>query len=160
MERIKQAIENAKKSDDGIVSSSRKSHLHSQYTKSPRSAHSFRLDMAKYMAAFVLIILAGWLWMRLDFMNRLELMASEYINQGVIQARLEISRRLEGEARFKQLILDNLNHCQQAAEKDRELYVKLVRDAVDIKNENIKALNSEKLVKEHGKFTIPRDAVV
>jgi len=100
---------------------------------------------AKDNTCFVLILFAGWLWLRLDFMNQLELIASEYINDGVKQARAEARRRLEDDAKFKQLILGNLSHCQEAAEKNKESYVKLMQDAVRSKNANGAHGNSEEI---------------
>jgi hypothetical protein len=139
MERIKQAIENAKNPELSREGRPVDSRVHSQYTKPLHSArHGINWSMAKNITAFVLILLAGWLWMRLDFMNQLELIASEYINEGVKQARAEASRRSVDEAKFKMLILGNLTRCQEVAEKDKENYIALVRDAVRLKNEKAK----------------------
>lgn len=134
MERIKQAIENAKK--PGAVTSSRSgaASVHSRYSKAEHAHHGARRDIIKNISAAILIIFAGWLWMRLDFMNRLELIASEYIHDGVKQARAEARKRLEDEAKFRQLIETNLAHCQEAAERDKENYMSLAQKDVSIKN--------------------------
>lgn len=145
MERIKRAIESAKNPEsDGQDNH----HSESHGTRKRRSAPppSKVRERLKITLAFVLILFAGWLWLRLDFMNQLELIASEYINDGVKQARAEARRRLEDDAKFKQLILGNLAHCQEAAEKNKENYVKLMQDAVRSKNDIGAHGNSEKFV--------------
>jgi hypothetical protein len=103
----------------------------------------------KLVIAVLLIFFAGWLWLRLDFMNQLELIASEYINDGVKQARAEAKKRLADEENFKRLILNNLIHCQAAAENNKESYVKLVQDSVRVSNE--KAVKDRDLT-----FVIPK----
>lgn len=153
MERIKQAIENAK--NPGASHTGNVLHVHSQYLKASHTAHTrhgIRWDVVKNVSAFVIILFAGWLWMRLDFMNQLELVASEYINDGVKQVRAEVKKRQEAEAKFRQLILANLTHCQEAAESDKEKYMKLAQDAVRVKN-------AKAGLKNHEQFFIPKAAV-
>lgn len=153
MERIKQAIENAKNPEISRSGRPDLSNVHSHYTKPLHSSHGrINWGMVKNVTAFVLVLLAGWLWLRLDFMNRIELLASEYITEGVKQARAEATRRSEEEAKFKILILGNLNRCQAAAERDKEDYVALVRDAVRTKNVKAKR-------KEDVQFFIPKTSM-
>lgn len=145
MERIKRAIESAKNPDSSGLDHH---HVESHGTRKRRSTpppNKVR-ETLKITLAFVLILFAGWLWLRLDFMNQLELIASEYINDGVKQARAEARRRLEDDAKFKQLILGNLAHCQEAAEKNREDYLKLMRDTVRSKNSSGANSHTEKFV--------------
>jgi hypothetical protein len=152
MERIKQAIENAKKPGPVRAGRPDASHVHSHYTRSSNESfiHSrVRWDVVKYVTAAVLIFLAGWLWLRLDFMNQLELIASEYINDGVKQARAEVKRRFDEEARFKQLIQTNLAHCQEAAEKNKDSYMKLAQETVRAKNEKLPPAKHEKFILPH-----------
>lgn len=148
MERIKRAIENAKSSESNEYDGLDKHHSESHGTRKRRSTQppSKVRETLKITLAFVLILFAGWLWLRLDFMNKLELIASEYINDGVKQARVEARRRLEDDAKFKQLILGNLAHCQEAAEKNKESYAKLMQDVVRSKNDKRMPGNPEKFV--------------
>jgi hypothetical protein len=146
MERIKQAIENAKKPGASRSGRSDISQVHSQYTKGSHKGHWYSMDTIKTVIAFVLILFSGWLWMRLDFMNRIELIASEYIHDGVEQARAEIKRRIQDDESFKKLILANLAHCQEAAENDKDSYLKLVQDSVRLKNETTKHTAHEKFI--------------
>lgn len=135
MERIKQAIENAKKPGSANVAEAGVSSVGSINRSGAEKAHGrIRWDIVKYVIAVTMIIFAGWLWMRLDFMNRLELIASEYIHDGVKQARAEARKRQEDEAKFRQLISANLAHCREAAEKDKENYMALAQKQVRIKN--------------------------
>ena len=148
MERIKRAIESAKSSETNGTDGPDKHHSESNGTRKRRSTptpNKVRQTL-KITLAFVLILFAGWLWLRLDFMNQLELIASEYINDGVKQARAEARRRLEDDANFKRLILGNLTHCQEAAAKNRENYLKLMRDTVRSRNDNGAHGNAEKFV--------------
>ena len=148
MERIKQAIESAKNTESNGAEELDKHHSESHGTRKRHSTpppNKVR-ERLKITLAFVLILFSGWLWLRLDFMNQLELIASEYINDGVKQARAEARRRLVDDAKFKQLTLGNLAHCQEAAEKNRENYLKLMRDAVRSKNASGAKGTSEKFV--------------
>ena len=147
MERIKQAIENAQSLESNGADGLDK-HSESHGTRKRRSTQppNKARETLKITLAFVLILFAGWLWLRLDFMNQLELIASEYINDGVKQARVEARRRLEDDAKFKQLILGNLAHCQETAETNKESYVNLMQDEVRSKNDKGKPGNPEKFV--------------
>jgi hypothetical protein len=154
MERIKQAIENAK--NPGASHAGNSLHVDSQYVKASHTAHAprrIRWNNVKNVSAFVMLLFAGWLWMHLNFLNRIELMASEYINDGVKQARAEVKKRQEDEAKFRQLILANLEHCQEAAESDKDNYMKLAQDAGRVKNDNAG-------FKKHEQFYIPKAAVI
>jgi len=156
MERIKQAIENAKKPGASRSGRPEMSHVHSQYTRSSNEDHvhhAVRWDIVKNVSGVVLIILAGWLWMRLDFMNQLELIASEYINDGIKNARAEVQRRQSDEVKFKQLIQSNLEHCQDAAVRDNEKYMNLAQEAVTRKNDKGSPNKQEE-------FIIPKAAVI
>ena len=148
MERIKQAIENAQSSESNGADGLDKHHSENHGTRKRRSTQppNKARETLKITLAFVLILFAGWLWLRLDFMNQLELIASEYINDGVKQARVEARRRLEDDAKFKQLILGNLAHCQETAETNKESYVNLMQDEVRSKNDKGKPGNPEKFV--------------
>jgi hypothetical protein len=149
MERIKQAIENAKQSVPSSPEKSDLTHVRSQRRKSLNRADiHFHIswETVKNVTGVVSIIFAGWLWMRLDFMNQLELIASEYINDGVKQARAEAKRRQENTVNFKQLIYSNLTHCQEAAEKNKESYLKLVQSSVQEKNEKAMKTTHETFV--------------
>jgi len=152
MERIKQAIENAKKPEASRAGRPDRSHVHSHYAKETHTDHWYSLEKVKIVAAFVLILFAGWLWMRLDFMNRLELIASEYIHDGVKQARAEAKKRMDDEANFKKLILTNLTHCQEAAEKNKESYLQLMQHTVQVKNTKEKHA-------AHEQFIVPKTAI-
>jgi len=153
MERIKQAIENAKKPDlsgDSKPGKINQNGQHERTQRAPKTQSGLR-NTYKMIISVVLIFMAGWLWLRLDFMNQLELLASGYIHDGITQARAEAKKRLADEEQYKQLIFDNLTHCQAAAENNRESYVKLVRDAVRIKNE--KAVQDKQVI-----FILPKAA--
>jgi hypothetical protein len=146
MERIKQAIENAKKpgtirADGHIITS-----VHSQYTKHADVAHGTGWNIFKYVSAVVLIFFAGWLWLRLDFLNQLELIASEYIHDGIKHARAEVKRRAVEEEKFKHLIHANFTHCQAVAEKNKEGYLELAQNDLRIKNKKTGNGNQGKLV--------------
>lgn len=143
MERIKLAIENAKNPDSGGNGKLEEINQGSRQQRTPRSdnAHFDLKNTVKIILAAVLIFFAGWLWLRLDFMNQLELLASEYIHEGVKQAQAEAKKRVADEERFKQFILDNLTHCQAAAENNKESYIKLVKDAV--RNKNLTAVQGK-----------------
>lgn len=139
MERIKQAIENAKNTDSNgsrEFDHGDQAVRHKKKSSTPRTHQDLR-NTIKLVIAVLLIFFAGWLWLRLDFMNQLELIASEYINDGVKQARAEAKKRLADEENFKQLILNNLIHCQTAAENNKENYIKLVQDSVRVSNEKV-----------------------
>lgn len=148
MERIKQAIESAKSSESNGAEGLDKHPSENHGTRKRRSTSppSKVRERLKITLAFVLILFAGWLWLRLDFMNQLELLASEYINDGVKQVRAEARRRLEDDAKFKKLIHDNFTHCQETAEKNRDNYLKLMRDTVRSKNNNGTHGNTESFV--------------
>lgn len=137
MERIKKAIENAKNPELNGHSNLEQVDQTGKNKKTPRSprTHQDLRNTIKLIIAVVLIVLAGWLWLRLDFMNQLELIASEYINDGIKLARSEAKKRVADEEKFKQLMANNLAHCQAAAESYKESYVKLVQDSVRIQNE-------------------------
>lgn len=152
MERIKLAIENAKKPEAAQAGISGMSSAERKLPKPGKSHQGVRWDIVKNISGVVLIVFAGWLWMRLDFMNRLELIASEYINDGVRQARAEAKKRLEDEAKFRELIGANLAHCQEAAQRDNERYMKLAQKEVRVKN--TKAVQDNQV-----KFHIPKAAL-
>lgn len=155
MERIKQAIENAKNPVENRADRPAVSNDHNKFTK-PSNAYQeknhARWNIVKYLSAALLIFFGGWLWLRLDFMNQLELVASEYINEGVKQARAEIKRRLTYDDKFKKLIQANLSHCQAVAERDRDSYIKLVQKEVRVKNKKATPDNQEQ-------FFIPNSAL-
>ena len=132
MERIKHAIENVKKPESNRVVHLEPTLHNSKYTKIPTSTQAQR-DLRgpiKIAIAVILIFLGSLLWMRLDFMNQLELGASEQIHAGIEQARLEARRRQQDKTKFEQLILANFNFCQEAADKAKSSYVKLVQEAM------------------------------
>jgi hypothetical protein len=159
MERIKRAIEQANDAKKGRAEQNGASSAQAQTKVVPITAYSFRVYLIKVVIASLLIIFAGWLWMHFDFKNRLELMASEYISDGIRQAHAEANRRMANEAKFNQLILDNLNHCQLVAEKDRDNYVKLVGDSVRIKNKNTTSSETIKTGTNSNRYIIPKDAL-
>lgn len=149
MERIKKAIENAKSTVPCAEGGHDLSHSGSQKIRKRRTTKdpAQLKDTIKTVIAFVMILFAGWLWLRLDFMNELELIASEYINAGVKQARAEAQKRLADEEKFRQLIFDNLTHCQAAAENNKNGLVKLVKDSVRVPSEKtVKDKNQEFII--------------
>jgi hypothetical protein len=145
MERIKQAIENAKKPEAGITGASAGSPAARSTSSKPAVAgRGQQRNVIKYVSAAVLIFFAGWLWLRLDFMNQLEQIASQYIHDGIKNARAEAKRRTEAEAKFRQLIQANLDHCREAAERDNESYMKLAQKEVRVRNKNSSGNGEEK----------------
>jgi hypothetical protein len=158
MERIKQAIENAKKPDSGEANQLVQKSPDIQRKKHRRSAKppsDLRNTIKKVIAA-VLIFAASLLWLRLDFMNQLELGASEHIHDGIEQARAEAKKRLLEKERFEKLILANLVNCQSAAESAKDSYESLMQKAVEKANiYHINFMQKAELSK-HGEFIIPK----
>ena len=160
MERIKKAIEQAQKSKKNKSDLAETAHTYAQSSRVALGERNIRMYLIKIVVASLLIIFAGWLWMHFDFRNKLELMASEYISDGLRQSRDEAKRRLESEARFKQLVSDNFAHCKAVAERDRDSYVKLVRDAIRKNNNNAISSEENKLSKENGGYIVPKSVLV
>lgn len=160
MERIKKAIEEAQKSKENRSGVSETMHTHAQSSRITVGEHNFRLYIIKIIVASLLIIFAGWLWMHFDFRNKLELMASEYISDGLRQSRNEAKRRLESEAKFKQLVSDYFAHCQAAAERERDSSVSLVRDAIRKNNSNTTSSEKDKLSKANGDYIVPKAVLI
>ena len=160
MERIKRAIEQAQKLKENNSDLIESAHTHTHSSHVALGQHNFRLYIIKIIVAAMLITFAGWLWMHFDFRNKLELMASEYISDGLRQARDEAKRRLESEARFKQLVSDNYERCQAAAERERDSAVNLVMDAIRKNNSNTTSGEMNKLSKEKAVHTIPKAVLI
>ena len=133
MERIKQAIENAKNTEPDETSNPAQADSGGKHRKMPRCviSHQDLKNTIKEVIAIVLIFAASVLWLRLDYMNRLELGASEYIHDGIEQARAEAKKRSLDKEKFEQLILANFNHCQSTAEKTWENYDHLMQKIAD-----------------------------
>jgi hypothetical protein len=158
MERIKQAIENAKKPDSGDVSQPVQEPPDIQRKKHRRSAKppsDLRSTIKKVIAA-VLIFAASMLWLRLDFMNQLELGASEHIHDGIEQARSEAKKRLLEKERFEKLILANLVNCQSAAENAKDSYESLMQKAVEKANIYHAKLMQKAELSKPVEFLIPK----
>ena len=156
MERIKQAIENAKSPDatgDSMFNQLDPANKHIKQERSTRTPYELRVDMAKKVSALVLIFIMGWAWLRMDFMNQLELWGSEHIHEGIIQARAEAKKRVLEKENFKLLLFGNLEYCQSAAERATNDYVKLMQDTVRINNR--KALPGKQEI-----FFVPREVAV
>lgn len=133
MERIKRAIEHAKKTGpDGAGEFEPSHHGHRKSKKSSSSNNG--MSTLKWVASVITIFLAAGAWLRLDCLNQNELQASAQICDGIEQARAEAKKRAATDARFEKLIVANYNQCKASAEKSRNDYVKLVQDAVRIQN--------------------------
>lgn len=127
MERIKQAIENAK--NPGMIADTQTDVKFKRSTApaSGRFAGINKWDLFKKTVGLGMIFLAGWLWLKLDFLNQLELVASDYINESVQRARAEIRHRKEEEERFRLLAQENYQHCLDNAESDKKNYLQLAQ---------------------------------
>jgi predicted nucleic acid-binding protein len=138
MERIKKAIENAKNPELNGNGDTEQVNQSGQTKKSPRSprSHQDLKNTIKLTIAILLIFAGGWLWLKLDFMNKLELIASEYINDTMKLVRAEARKRTADEEKFKQILVSNLDQCQSAAAYSKENYIKLVQDVVRDRNKN------------------------
>jgi len=133
MERIKQAIENAKNTESDETSNPDLAESGEKHTRTPHCvlSHQGLRNTIKEIIAIVLIFAASVLWLRLDYMNRLELGASEYIHDGIKQARAEVKKRSLDKEKFEQVILANFNRCQSTAEKTWENYDRLMQKIAD-----------------------------
>jgi hypothetical protein len=158
MERIKEAIENAKKPDSGGAIPLEQKHQDSKHKKhrTPAQKHPDLWNTIKKIIAVVLIFAASILWLRLDFMNQLELGASEHIHDGIEQARAEAKKRLLEKERFEKLILANLGNCQAAAEDAHISYESLMQKAVDKANKYHVNLMQKTELSKPGEFIIPK----
>ena len=158
MERIKQAIENAKKPDSGGVIQLEQKHQDRKHKKhrTPAQKHPDLWNTIKKIVAVVLIFAASILWLRLDFMNQLELGASEYIHDGIEQARAEARKRLLEKERFEKLILANLGNCQAAAEDANDSYESLMQKAVSNANKYHESLVQNSELRKSVEFIIPK----
>jgi len=125
MERIKQAIENVKPKDPNAAGQ----HDSENTKEKGLISGGFGYVFCKRVVAMMLLIVAGGTWIRLDCLNEQEKGASEHISEGIQLARVEAKRRMLTETRFGYFIRDNLTSCQDAAEKAKKSYVKLVNDA-------------------------------
>ncbi len=161
MERIKQAIEDAnhprtehlrRKGNERVIS------------HPSASSQSFQISIpwntVKYVTAAIFIFIAGWMWLRLDFMNEIELITSQFINDSIKTSRAEMKRRSQDEEKYRQMLQASLTHCLEVAEQDKEKYIKVVAEQVKLKNAK---LDQEKARKEkngnHEKFIIPDSAL-
>ena len=159
MERIKKAIENAKKiGPDGAV----EVETSDQENKESKQSSSLQQTWTtvKWVVAAVTISLAGSAWFHLDYMNKRELQESAQLCNGIEEARAEGKRRALIEAKFASLITANLKYCKASAEKTRNDYVKFVQDSVLIENEAALSRYNEKsaLIKP-AKFYIPKATI-
>lgn len=160
MERIKQAIENAKKSDTEEIAQDR---IKNKKLDSTRK----EIGTFKAVAAVVTIFLGAGAWLRLDCLNQQELLESAQICDGIEQARAEGKKRVLVEEKFEKLILANFAYCNAAAEKSKNDYVKLVQDAIRVENairiKNAKALSrrrGKEIYVKPEKFYIPEAALI
>lgn len=159
MERIKQAIEEA---NTPRADKLRKRGVEPAYARhySPDRKIQFSIswNAVKYLTGAVLIFLAGWLWLRLDFMNQVEQITSQFINDSIRTARAEIRRRSEDEEKYRQVLQVNLAYCLEVAEKDRDKYIRVVSGQVRLKNDNAKTSSHDKFSQE--KFIMPESAMI
>lgn len=154
MERIKLAIENAKKTYPDGTANFDEDHAEKKLSSRPVSVRSHQdlRNLIKAIIAAVLIFAGTVTWLRLDFMNQMEQGASEQIHEGIEQARVEAKRRLEYEANIKKLADENFMHCKDAAQKARNDYIQLAQEAVRIRNGKVMHGQQEK-------FYIPKTAL-
>lgn len=161
MERIKRAIEHAKKTGpDG--ESEFESHQKGQRKSKISSAPKSGMSTIKWVASVSMIFLAAGAWLRLDCMNQNELQASAQICDGIEQARAEARKRAATDAKFEKLIVANYNQCKASAEKSRNDYVKLVQNAVLVQNAG-KADIAKAATRKHNKaeqYYIPPAAII
>jgi hypothetical protein len=158
MERIKQAIEEANTPRTDKLRKRSVEAVHARHYSTDRKIQfSVSWNAVKYLTGAVLIFLAGWLWLRLDFMNQIEQITSQFINDSIRTARADIRRRSEDEEKYRQALQVNLAHCLEVAVKDRDKYIGVVAEQVRVKNENAKASSHEK--SGHEKFIIPATAM-
>lgn len=158
MERIKQAIANAKKTGSREAGQPELPDQDSPNTQESSQNHDhqkLKIGTIKIVAAFVIILLAAGTWLRLDCMNKKELQDSEQIHDGINQARAEGEKRLLIAAKFENIIMDSFTHCKMAAENAKDDYAKMMQDVVRIQNEKAEK-DYAKLVRdaEHSKNKI------
>lgn len=159
MERIKRAIEHAKKTGPDAVGEFDESAQSGRKSKKSSSSNG-GMSTLKWVASVIMIFLAAGAWLRLDCMNQKELQDSAQICNGIEQARAEAKRRASTEAKIEKLILANYNYCKASAEKSRNDYVKLVQNAVQVENEKIMSRKRDKATPARiEKFFIPVEAV-
>ena len=138
MERIKQAIENVRTKEqhgEGIQDQRDAENQNERRKNAQKNPNAKRNSMIKRVVAILLIFTAGGAWFRLDCLNEQEKGASEYINEGIQQARAEAKRRVLSESRFGFFIRTNLSNCQEAADKANKAYVNLVKEATPRKQD-------------------------
>lgn len=158
MERIKRAIEHAKKT--GPDGAGEFEQTDPGRRKSKKSSSDGGMSTLKWVASVIMIFLAAGAWLRLDCMNQKELQDSAQICNGIEQARAEAKRRASTEAKIEKLILANYNYCKATAEKSRNEYVKLVQNAVEAENVKLSSRKRDKTsVAKVEKFFIPVEAV-
>ncbi len=156
MERIKQAIEDAKLPDaagDSMFNQPYPANKHIKQVRLTRTPYELRIDMVIKVSALVLIFLMGWAWLRMDFMNQLELRSSQQIHEEIKQARAEAKKRTLEEEKFKLMLFVNLEYCQSSAERAKNDYVKLMQDTVRINNRKT-------LPGKQESFFVPREVAV
>jgi len=94
--------------------------------------------MIKKVIALVLILLAGGVWLLLDYYNKQEKVSAEQMRQGMVQARVEAQKRSEEDAKnralvkagFEKQLTENLTSCQADADKAQQDYMSLIRQIV------------------------------
>ena len=156
MERIKQAIEDAKKlgpTGASVLEFINPASKPKETTRSVSLPAWMTKDLLKKVSAIALIFLSTIAWMRLDFLNQLELDASLHIHDGIKQASVEAKRRAIEKDRLQQILVDNLAHCRSTAQKAKNDYVNLVKEAM-------RAEKSKSVPGGRGKILMPRKVAI
>ena len=91
--------------------------------------------MLKIVIATALIFLAGGAWLSLDYLNKQEQAHAKEMHQGIVQARLEATKRVQTQANFESLIRANQSNCDAAAEKSQNEYMSIMQKAIPSKKE-------------------------
>lgn len=89
--------------------------------------------MLKIVIATALIFLAGGAWLSLDYLNKQEQAHAKEMHQGIVQARLEATKRVQTQANFESLIRANQSNCDAAAEKSQNEYMSIMQKAIPSK---------------------------
>lgn len=92
--------------------------------------NQLRKHYTRLTVSFFIMFVIAIVWVRLDYMNQLELQDSEQIHDSIKQARAEGQKRIWIDSKFENLIKSNLNHCLAAAVAAKSNYLNLYQDAL------------------------------